>query len=271
MIKRVTYVVLTLLLFSNCTNHYIRIFEASSNNTKLKDGYLVFESDSIKVTYEFWAEKGVLSFSVYNKLDKPIYINWKNSSFIYNSLKLNYWIDEQQTTFSNYYGSYFYKGPLIKSGYTLSEGVQTGQSNIIKPEKTTFIPPQSFYYRSQFYILPSEYFLTNSDSFEKTTVIRNDDSSKKTNIYTLNFKEENSPLKFRNFLSISLEENSNNFIYIDNSFYLKSINEMDYLHFEAAKLNDTDTNPLKKKNSFYLKVEETNSLEFNNRMLGNPY
>jgi hypothetical protein len=184
---------------------------------------------------------------------------------------LNYWIDEEQSTFSNYYGSYFYKGPLIKSGYVISEGVQTGQSNSIKPEKVTFIPPQSFYYRSQFYILPTDYFVINLDSFEKKTVKRNNDSSKNTNIYTLNFIEENSPLKFRNFLSVSLEENSNNYMYIDNSFYLKSINEMDYLHFEAAKSDDLLSNPLKKKTSFYLKVDETNSLEYNSRMYGNPY
>lgn len=216
----------------------------------------------------FGQKKGILSFSVFNKTNKPIYINWKNSSFIYNNVKLNYWIDEEQTNSSSYYGSYFYKGPLIKAGTSFNEGIEYSQSNSVKPEKVTFIPPNSLYSRSQFYILPVDFLKINADSFVKNEVKRNDNPSKLTNIYTAHFNKDNSPLKFRNFLSIAFEENSNNFIYIDNAFYLKSINEMKYSQFVTTQSNDNQINPYKSKTSFYLEVDESNSVEFYNKWYG---
>ncbi|CAN5387242.1 hypothetical protein BH09BAC1_BH09BAC1_10260 [soil metagenome] len=51
----------------------------------------VYQNDSIAIIYSFWAEKGVLAFGIYNKLDRPIYFDWKKCSFVSNDIKLNYW------------------------------------------------------------------------------------------------------------------------------------------------------------------------------------
>ena len=53
----------------------------------------------------------------------PLYIDWKKSSFIDNSNKRNYWIDEEKTDAKVYYGSYYYKGAPIKPGTIVNEGV----------------------------------------------------------------------------------------------------------------------------------------------------
>ena len=266
--KKLLNITLIAFLLSSCSKEYIQIFDTATTNTKPTDGFYVFETDSIKVTYEFWTTKGVMSFSVYNKLDKPIYIDWKNCSFISNSNKLNYWVDEQQSTLVSYYGGYFYNGPLIKPGYAINQGIQTSASTIVKPERITFIPPKSFYYRSQFYLLPVNYFKLDAKTAAKTTVPRNDNPNKKTSVYEQNFDYSTSPLKFRNYLAFSFSENSTNFFFIDNEFYLTDVKEMNYKHYLGTTNTDKEGNifysrPFKKKSSFFIKIDKVNSIEYN--------
>jgi hypothetical protein len=260
-----------LILFSGCYyKEYIQVFDTNTTNTKSSNGFWVFETDSVKLTYEFWAKKGVMSFSVYNKLDKPIYIDWKNCSFIYNSNKLNYWVDEQQSALVGYYGGYYYDGPLIKPGYSINEGIQVSASTTIKPERITFIPPKSYYYRSQFYLLPVAYYKLNINKTSKSIVPRNDNPKKKTTVYEQTYDYANSPLKFRNYLAFSFTENATSFFFIDNEFYLSSVKEMDYNHYLGITITDKQgklsySRPYKKETSFFIKIDPYFSIEAGNK------
>jgi hypothetical protein len=247
---------LILLIFAFCTScktSYIQIFETDTTNTQLKNDFFVYETDTLKITYSFWDSKGVVKFVIHNKLDKPIYIDWKNSSFIYNDNKLNYWVDEAQTKSSSYYGGYYYSGPLIKPGFTINEMTQNLSSSTIKPERITFIPPKSNCFRSQFYLLPISYYNLKFDS-NSFTVPRNDNPSKDIRVYYKVFNYDNSPLRFRNYLSFSFSENSQQYFYIDNEFFLNSVMEMDY-----RKRENLYEKPFKKQTSFYIKISNGNS------------
>lgn len=264
--KKLFFLIFTVILFSSCSKSFIQIFDTATTNAKSSEGFWVFETDTIKVTYEFWASKGVMSFSVFNKIDKPIYIDWKNCSFIYNSNKLNYWVDEQQSALLSYYGGYYYNGPLIKPGYSINEGVQASASTTVKPERITFIPPKSFYYRSQFYLMPVDYFKIDRKKAIKSVVARNDKPKKQTTVYEMNFDNSTTPLKFRNYLAFSFTENATNFYFIDNEFYLTSLKEMDYRHYRGKILTSKEVNreyekPFKKKSSFYIKIAHSNSVK----------
>jgi hypothetical protein len=76
--------------FSSCIQ-YTQLFQtvATSKMEKEKD-YYAFENDTLKIVYDFWAERGILFFSIYNKLDIPIYLDWKKCSFIKNGDKYDY-------------------------------------------------------------------------------------------------------------------------------------------------------------------------------------
>ncbi len=251
------------LLLIGCTKNYIQIFETQSTNTKKIDDFFVFENDSVKITYSFWGNKGLLSFAVYNKLEKPIYIDWKNSSFIYNSNKLDYWIEETQKSTVGYFGSYLYSGPLIKPGYTLQSGGQVSSSNEVKPERITFIPPKSNYFKSQFYLLPITCYKLNSDSAETTIVSRRDNQKKNTTIFSEDFSILNSPLIFRNFIAFSFAEDSREYFFVDNEFYLNNVKEMDLRHY-WGKSTGVDTkgssiygkSTFKQGTSFFIDVPE---------------
>ena len=147
--KRIVLMMATMLLFVGCTSH-VQLFETKSTNSILENGLFVYETDTIKITYAFWADKGIISFSIYNKLENPIYIDWKKSAFIDNSNKLNYWVDEEINTSISYNANYFYNGPLLKAGYSISEGVGMEVSKKLKAERITFIPPKSDYFRSDY-------------------------------------------------------------------------------------------------------------------------
>ena len=262
---------LLLLLFSSCMS-YIQIFDTQTidtkTNVKLTDGYYVCETDTFKVIYEFWAEKGVMAFSVYNKTDKPLYIDWRNSSFIYNSDKNNYWNDEitTKTLGVSYNAGYFYRGPLVLPGYTVGEssGIQSSVSKTTKPERVTFIPPKSYYYsKIQFSLYRKNNFTFGKTAYE-SVVPRNDKPKKETNVCEEDFDYTKSPLKFRNYLAFSFSETNPTFFFCDNEFYLSSVREMDYRHYRGQHSTKNGeivySKPFKKKSSFYIKISNENSV-----------
>ena len=258
--KKFTTAFFLLALLTACSKHFIQVFDTETTNTQLKDGKYVYENDTIKITYSFWQSKGVMSFSIYNKSNKPIYIDWKNSSFIYNDHKLNYWVEESPPQLSgNFYG-YYYDGPLKDLHTTMNEGVQNYSSSVITYERVTFIPPKSGYDRSQFYLLPIDHCELNIDC-PSSEVPRNDNPKKQTTIYSRNFSYLDSPLRFRNYLAYSFSENSQKFFFIDNGFYLSSVKEMDIRHYRGKQTGgDSENgtvyeNPYAKKTSFYINLE----------------
>lgn len=281
-----------LALFSGCSKSFIQIFDTAATNTQSKDEYYVCESDTLKITYAFWTSKGVMSFSVYNKSDRPIYIDWKNSSFIYNGKKLNYWTDEFQTisqstgvsnttkntTISSYYNGYYYVGtPIIwgfgnnqsyiSSNSLTTTGAET-HSSTFKPERITFIPPKSTFSCSRFYLLPVDYYKLNTKAASRTSVARNDNPKLKTTVYEEKFDHSTTPLVFRNYLAFSFTENLTSFFFIDNEFYLTAVKEMDYRHYRGRCLGKDEKGkqqfekPFKKPTSFYISIAGENRVEY---------
>lgn len=259
-------IVLSLLIagFYGCKS-YVQIFDTNGTNFKTENDYYVFENDTLKITYGFWTDQGSMTFTIYNKFDKPLYVDWKKSSYIDNSVKLNYWIDEEKKKSLEYYGSYYYTGPFLMPGFTLGNSVGTSTSSTIKVERITFIPPKSNYNRSQFYILPIEFFpLSTETNFKE--VPRKDKPKKKTKIYEKTYSIENSPLIFRNFLTFSFTENFENEFYVDNEFHVKSIKEMNRLDFEYVKKDESY-----KSGKFYIKDENGNIRKFSHFEKGTSF
>jgi len=246
------------------------VFETDTNNSNIRkeDGY-VFENDTMKIVYRFWKFRGLMAFDVYNKLDVPLYIDWKRSSFIYNSYKMNYWIDEETGSASSQYYSHAYnessENVKVSKGEAVVVGVQRSHSITVRSERRTFIPPKSAYVHAKFNLLPSVNFLLDVKTpFED--VPRNDKPKRETRLYTAEFEIENSPVVFRNYLTFSLNEEIEGEFSVDHGFYLSKVMEMDYRHF---KYNEKDENgnlverrPFKKGASFYLYPAPENTVEY---------
>jgi hypothetical protein len=146
----------------------------------------VYENDTVKIIYDFWDNKGKMSFTIYNKLNIPIFIDWKNSSMIINDNKYAYWEEKE-----------------IKNGHSSHvayHGVSSGseRSTSIKLERVSSLPPHTKIRK------------TATDKLRKIT----------------NPKIEGFKMTFRNFMAISTNEDVKSDIYVDNEFNVVKVEKL---------------------------------------------
>jgi hypothetical protein len=244
---RFLFPIIFIFLFSSCTPKYYQLYKTQSVNIPNNERSYKFENDSIEINYSFWADKGIMSFSVFNKTSKPIYIDWKKSNFISNTNKFNYWDDETKTkgiaaSFGQNRG-YFYKGPLLIPYLSIYESASASLTSIssttIKPERISFIPPKSITYKSPYFLTNSNY--PDKNNFESRKESRFDNPKKKTTIFYKTFTKENSPLIFRNFLTFSFSEDFKDEFYVDNEFFVNEVDMIDKRHFERLIIEKSKT------------------------------
>lgn len=232
-----------LILLFSC-NAYYQTYKVSSTNCKPDvNNFLISESDTFKIIYSFWSDHGIVAFTFYNKTEKPIYIDWKKSSCIFNGLKRNYWDDivySSSTIVSAQKDVYSTKNKYsadpnyLFQRYGITTSFSTAQT--FKPEQITFIPPKSFISVSKF-LIGFQTIIGNKDiALENRQVL-----CKKT------FDQTSSPLTFRNYITISMDEKFNDSFMIDDHFYLGEVKEFKY---------KGDIIPLAQPNLYYFKIKD---------------
>ncbi|MBP6512387.1 MAG: hypothetical protein KA347_06940 [Bacteroidia bacterium] len=272
--SRLFFFLMSSMLLFGCKS-YVQVFDTTGIGLSIEDKFYVWETDSIKITYSFWEKKGLMTFAIFNKSSIPLYIDWKKSSYIDNSVKLNYWSDEIKSKSSSAFGSYYYRGPLVRPGFALSETSGITSAIISKEERISFIPPKAQDFRAQFYILPVKHYALGV-GVDYMDVARNDDTLLVTRVYKKDFTKEKSPILFRNFLTYSYTEDFKVEYYIDNEFFVNRIVEMDKNHFQyvlqknskkeffnLAEKNGFDLVcfPYKMATSFYINIPMDYSIE----------
>ena len=243
--KNVVLMISIIITLNSCSSNLVQVFETKASNAKIVEDKYIFENDSVKIVYDFWKDKGLMNFSIENKLNKPLYIDWTKCSYINNTFKSNYWDDEEN---SLSVGQFIYTPTGVKS---------VEKTKMTKPEKIAFIPPNSKFIKNRFYILPIKYLKVNQYSriIEITSTI---DSKKKTQIKEKEYDKNSTPLTFRNYITLSYTEDFKNQFYIDNEFYISKVTRVDENQFEYYERDPS-------KRGFYLKNE------FGERILKSPY
>jgi hypothetical protein len=234
-----------LAVLSGCSIKYLQYYRTESANTTKTDNNFIYENDSIRITYSFWSNGGVMSFNIFNKLDKPLYIDWKRSSFIIDSNNVYYYDDTVVSQSYNriYYTTYYDWWLGTYSQPTSASSVTTHQI------AATFLPPKTQF--KQF--LPC---IVNKNvawqGFETQYQVRNDTRRKQTKIFTQTFSKDNSPINFRNFLTLSDDQDLKNAFTIDNAFYVAEMQAMDVRNFREQQSEDKWEYFYKKGTDFYL-------------------
>ncbi len=235
--------VVALAFLSSC-NQFIQLVETTSVGKDEVNSNGVCENADIKVAYDFWSEDGVTYFSIYNKADKPMYIDWKRSVFIYNDWKNDYWIEKTTTqTF------------LVPSG-TGKNLSYTPRVSTVWAERYTFIPPHTYVSVPMTYVIMNNglQVSTETNANGKSTITYSQslkiDKSLKTSIpkttgkgnvkaYVKNYTNETSTNRFRNFLTYSFDEKFVTEKFIENDFYVSKVTEMTTKNFNGkfSKVN----------------------------------
>lgn len=226
-----------IFVLSSC-NQFIQLIETESvgKDAVTKEG--VCENTDLRIDYDMWSEDGITYFSIKNKTDKPMYIDWKRSVFIYNDWKNNLWVEKSTTE------SYVVPSGTGKN-ITYERKVST-----VTAERYTFIPPHTYVSVPMTYTIMSGVSeITTTDKNGKTSImitqsLKNDKSLKKTSIpsstgkgnvkaYVKTYTKEESPNRFRNFLTYSFDEKFTTEKYIENEFYVSKKTEMTKKNFDG--------------------------------------
>ncbi len=195
-------VFITETLFS-CSSQ-TQLLETKSNiQLDASKNQYVFDNDTVRIEYDFWANKGILGYRIFNKLDVPVYIDWKKSSFIQNGRKMDYWSDQSVTNTASYDYSYYRNLWLSQSSSTTS-----------KPERILFLAPKSYIIAERFFLCSGPISIANNIS--SVVVHVPGTQNKSVSAKQREYDQSGSPLVFRNFLTYSLSEQLTSERYLDN-------------------------------------------------------
>jgi len=185
---------LLIVLLSSCVP--CKLITISSDNIPLKLKGYEFENDSIRINYRFWGAKGIMEFDIYNKTDVTLYFDWKISAYIPNDKMMSYYDD-----LTNIEGVYYtYR-------QSRSSRMNTAKTLVKQQERIASIPPHSLITKSQ-YKLVKKYVEVGPIG---------------------NFNNINTPLRFRNYLTLSTNEKfEGNISTIDNDFFVSNIKKVSY-------------------------------------------
>lgn len=224
-------------------SRYFQVADISSPNVPQQNKTFVFENDTVKITYEFWGEQGTLSYSIFNKTDKPMYIDWKKSSYIRNGVKLDYYSENEKITattktkgnsgtvgITGQQGALFGNTVSGSSTYSRSESQTTALREV--QQRITFIAPHSQYTSSSFSIGRTNGIIF-TDTLKSVSIERLDKKGKYTRALIEKFTQSESPLSFRVFISLSDREDFTNEFYVDNAFYVSRVIEMNKRQFAS--------------------------------------
>lgn len=218
-----------LMLMSGCTHSYYQIYTVKPVDISMEsyDGsnVLAYEDDVCKVTYNFWGQRGRMSFALYNKTDSTIFIDMPASHFVINDLALDYYQNKTETHSVSYtmtatggyaqeytlsspmkYSFMYDRSFLTKSNLFLSENrVSEGHSTSVKEREIVMIPPHT--YKSFYQYDICNLYLTDGDK------------------KSWNFTIQDSPVVFRNFITLFVGLGKQLYT-VDNAFFVSNVNEL---------------------------------------------
>ncbi|MDB4678132.1 hypothetical protein OAE93_00220 [bacterium] len=273
---------LAVLIFASTTTHcmgqMMQVMSVSpmSDGIEFSDGFHRYENDTISISYDFWSERGLFKFSVRNKLNIPIYIDWKKSFLNWNSDPLPYWSNEVVLLSETKIKGGFYATNFLGSSVGSVSGKSKTETRVSRQERITVIPPNGEILCDNYHIVPEDNLIYMGATSQQLSVPKARKPNKKVAIYQETYDSLSSPIKLSNFLAVSFEENFDDEFFISNNFYLSEVMELDERQFLGAikgkelafrgglpvKVNIYEK-PLKKSSNFYMDVPKV--MEFQSR------
>ncbi|WP_108821114.1 hypothetical protein [Dysgonomonas sp. Marseille-P4361] len=184
-----TYLLL-LMFFTSCGSTYF-LSTLDSKNTdveKQDNGDFLIETDSLWIAYCFNGQDAPVWITVYNKLDKPLYVDWKKSALVINDEAFSYAGGKLDISGSGDFYQY-------DTGY----GTSSFGGTMEKREDITFVPPKS---KVSFSSLSLNFNFNNLDKelYEKGYMLDKEKGAFKVN--RISFNEETSPILIQSFLTV---------------------------------------------------------------------
>lgn len=220
------------------------------NNVKPASDGLVLDTDTLTLRYNFSSERGQMYLSVVNKLDRPLYVDWKRSAFIIGQDKVDYWRDVANVDLSS---------PTYGSRYS-RYSIGSINGTITKDEPVGFLPPKTRLEKRQFVIVPSGTLqLSGAPEVVQQKDYLNPGRKKSILVNMYNYTADQSPLQFRNYLTLSTDKDFKTEFVIDTKFWASDVRILpkDFITGVIVQQYDgsySNPNPFDKPDGFYIPI-----------------
>lgn len=188
-------------LLSACSKYQIHTLSSLKTPKNEETGDFIIKNDTLQIVYKFSGENGPLEVQIENKLNEPLYVNWKKSALIIGDNAISY-SGNKITLDGKYNGS---SDGLFLRDYQVQSGKITGTATI--PEDVTFIPPHAKISKKLLSVTTG-FIALAKDSLKKLRVFP-PDGEMLYDVKIAKFTKENSPLVFKSYITLYLEKDKN--------------------------------------------------------------
>ena len=212
--RRILLILPVAFLFTSCyTYQYLTLDAPGMSKNEKKE--LVWENDTMKVVYNFNGEAGPMSLSLFNKTDKPLYINWKKSALIRNA-----------NSVSLFNPTVIVSGVAATAGYASHSGYSRSLTGFTAsfdlPEGTDFIPPGAYANKALSTVMQWDAVtLADIEQLPSEKIVTPDGIAMKYKRVV--FDQHQSPVYFSVYLTFVLGFNNNIEFAVQHSFYAKEV------------------------------------------------
>lgn len=255
----ITSFILVAFLFVGCGSTRVQLYEVGCRECTVLGPYLASENDTVRVVYYFWAENGIMGFSIQNKLKIPVYVDWKKCAYIIGTKKFDYWNENETVTTSSESVTSW-----TKAFNWLEKNRGTSTSVIYTAERVSFIPPGTAISRFLFQLAekPLKIAAALQGESHDTSISMWNEYMKKLvttefNYQSFRFTQETTPLKFRSFLTYSTDEKFSAESYIDSEFHIAKLTSMPLKLFDPnSTTSKPAVSPWQSPKAFFLKFAD---------------
>jgi len=213
---RLLYLALILLAFGSCSTTYQYVTLNSPEVPKNDKKEFSFENDSMRLTYNFHGEGGPIAMTVYNKMDKSLFVNWKKSFLIHDGQAVC--LFNNRVEVNGVVEAFSYRG--IVPGTRVTSGNLYATFDL--PEGMDMIPPGSYITKGlQALVQPNPVY--NTKFLEKTHAEETTGFDGVSYSYRrYSFDQSASPLQFKSYLTFVVGTDPQEFT-VSHSFYAQEV------------------------------------------------
>lgn len=210
--KSILCSLLIVLALSSCssTYFYTTLETVDEYIDKVDNGDFLLENDTLWIAHCFKGENAPMQITIFNKSEKPIYVDWNRSAIIIDNKAYTY--GGQSLSFSGIMSGETLKNRNSELSFGGFEGVLERADNL------TFVPPQTMISEVPFVFRPSFKHL-DKDIYKPLSI-----SDKNNNVVPaqrVDFEVSDTPLFFRSYLTIYTEPDKP--VVFDQAFYVSNI------------------------------------------------
>ncbi|MBS7564444.1 hypothetical protein KHS38_08495 [Mucilaginibacter sp. Bleaf8] len=196
-------------LVASCSTYQISTISSTNSIKDDKTGVFYFENDSVKISYSFYGNNAPISIKVYNKLDKPLYVDWQRSAAIVGNEAYSYASDKVNIN-GNINALTYNDNNWNRRAAFGALNLTSGSLNAVAelPKNITFLPPHAQIANVPLNLTQGTLHVPESSLHKEKVKLFGDVGDVQANVKTADFTKENSPLLFKSYLTLYTQNGS---------------------------------------------------------------